>query len=109
MAQYIVKRSDTLAKIAKKTYDDASLSKKLAEFNGLQDENHLLVGQQLELPTKKDLIGKPAATPARQAAVTPAAPTAAGSTAAGRAAATPAASRAAATAAVTPATVGAAS
>jgi D-alanyl-D-alanine carboxypeptidase-like protein/LysM domain-containing protein len=60
-SQYIVKRGDTLSKIAKRTYNDASLAKKLADFNGMQDENHLLVGQHLELPSRKELTGNPTA------------------------------------------------
>lgn len=68
MAQvYVVKRGDTLRKIAKLQLGDAALHARIAEFNGLRDPDHIAVGQQLEIPGKKDLA-PPAPSPAPAAA-----------------------------------------
>ena len=63
MAQiYLVKRGDTLRKIAKARLDDAALSLRIAEFNGLRDPNRLAVDQRLEIPSRRDLTPPPART-----------------------------------------------
>ena len=64
MTEVIVKAGDTLSKIAKDAYGDASLAKKLADFNGLANPNDLLIGQHLELPSKDELLGNVAPAPA---------------------------------------------
>ena len=64
MAEVIVKAGDTLSKIAKDAYGDASLARKLADFNGLANPNDLLIGQHLELPSKDELLGNVGPVPA---------------------------------------------
>lgn len=51
---YIVKKGDTLGKIAKRELGDAGLFTLIAEFNGIRDPEKIFVGQRLEIPTKKD-------------------------------------------------------
>ena len=65
---YVVKRGDTLRKIARARLGDAALSLRIAEFNGLRDPNRLAVGQRLEIPSRRELA-PPAPTRALQ--VTP--------------------------------------
>ena len=66
MASYRVKAGDTLAKIAKRFYEDPNLAKELAHYNGMLNPDLLLVGQTLQVPSKKELIGpaQPPVTPA---------------------------------------------
>src|SRR5262249_18130667 len=65
MAEIIVKPGDTLARIAQNAYGDATLAKRLATFNGIQDANRIFVGQQIEIPSLQDLVGTtPAPAPA---------------------------------------------
>jgi LysM repeat protein len=61
-ASIIVKKGDTLSKIAKRVYGDGTLATALAHFNGIDDPNQLLAGQTLVLPSRRDLVGP--ATPA---------------------------------------------
>jgi LysM repeat protein len=64
---YVVKRGDTLAKIAKAELGDAKLFPKIAELNGLRDPSRIAVGQQLEIPSRRELappVPSPAATAA---------------------------------------------
>lgn len=61
---YIVKRGDTLRKIAKARLGDAGLYLRIAEFNGMRDPNRLAVGQRLEIPSRRNL-----APPALRAAL----------------------------------------
>lgn len=69
---YIVKQGDTLSKIAKRFYDDTTLAPKLGEFNGLRDPNLLMVGQQLEVPSRSELLGQaPAPAPPAGGLATP--------------------------------------
>ena len=61
MAQtYALKRGDTLVRLAKRFYDDATLATRLAEFNGIRDPNLVFVGQRIEVPSRKELTGGPA-------------------------------------------------
>jgi len=61
MAQrYVIQRGDTLGKIAKTFYEDASLYQKLASYNGLTDPNVVVVGQSIEIPARRELDGPPA-------------------------------------------------
>lgn len=57
---YVVVAGDTMKKIAKKIYNDSSLYKKLSEYNGISNPNMIIVGQALEIPSKKVLTGAPA-------------------------------------------------
>ena len=68
---YVVKRGDTLAKIAKAELGDAKLFPKIAELNGLRDPSRIAIGQQLEIPSRRELVPPvplPAATAAPAAA-----------------------------------------
>jgi hypothetical protein len=58
---YVVKRGDTLARIAKAQLGDAALFMRIAELNGMRDPNHLAPGQRLEIPLRRELA---APTPA---------------------------------------------
>lgn len=55
--QYFVQQGDNLGKIANKFYNDRSLYKKLAEYNGILNPNMIMVGQALEIPSKRELLG----------------------------------------------------
>ena len=54
---YIVNEGDTLGKIAKEYYNDHELYKKLAEYNGILNPDQIMVGQAIEIPSKRELIG----------------------------------------------------
>ena len=43
---YVVKRGDTLAKIARAQLGDAALFMRIAELNGMRDPNRLAPGQR---------------------------------------------------------------
>jgi LysM repeat protein len=58
---YVVKRGDTLARIAKAQLGDANLYLRIAELNGMRDPNHLAPGQRLEIPLPRELAAPPAA------------------------------------------------
>jgi LysM repeat protein len=55
--RYVVKRGDTLAKIARLLYGDAQWANKLAGYNGVLNPDLILVGQTLEIPSKRELQG----------------------------------------------------
>ncbi len=57
---YVVIAGDSMKKIAKKIYNDASLYKKLADYNGILNPDLIFVGQTLEIPAKRELAGAPA-------------------------------------------------
>lgn len=57
---YVVKKGDTLAKIAKAQLGDAKLYPQIAELNGLRNPGMISVGQQLEIPLRRDLAPPPA-------------------------------------------------
>jgi LysM repeat protein len=61
---YVVKRGDTLARIAKAQLGDAALYMRIAELNGMRDPNRLAPGQRLEIPLRRELAPPvpPAAT-----------------------------------------------
>lgn len=61
---YTVAKGDTLGKIARAQLGDAKLATMLADYNGLPDANQIFVGQQLLLPTTKDLQPTAAVAPA---------------------------------------------
>jgi hypothetical protein len=50
MATYIVKRGDTLGKIAKRLYGDASLFTRIVAANHIANPDRLRIGQVLEIP-----------------------------------------------------------
>jgi hypothetical protein len=52
---YIIKKGDTLTRIARAQLGDAKLAPVLADFNGLPDANQIFVGQRIELPSTRDL------------------------------------------------------
>lgn len=56
---HVVKRGDTLARIAKAELGDAKLFQRIADLNGMRDPNALVVGQRLEIPTKRELTPPP--------------------------------------------------
>ena len=60
---YVVKRGDTLRKIARARLGDAALYRRIAEYNGILDPNRIAVGQRPEIPSRRDLRA-PAAPPA---------------------------------------------
>lgn len=70
MASYRVKAGDTLAKIAKRFYEDPNLAKELAHYNGMLNPDLLLVGETLQVPTRKELLG-PVQSPEAPAGLQP--------------------------------------
>src|SRR5262245_5147673 len=72
---YVVQRRDTLRKIAKAFYGDPELHDELALYNGIRDSDLIVVGQNIEIPSRRELrIGMPApeAPPAAPALAPPA-------------------------------------
>jgi hypothetical protein len=55
--KYVVRKGDTLVKIAKLSYGDAKLANKLAGYNGILNPDLILVGQTLEIPSKREMEG----------------------------------------------------
>lgn len=55
---YLVKKGDTLRKIANEFYSDSGLYKKLADYNGIMNPQLIQIGQVIEVPSKKELLGK---------------------------------------------------
>jgi len=43
---YVIKRGDSLRKIAKKLYGDPSLAKRLADYNGILNPDLIIVGKE---------------------------------------------------------------
>jgi murein DD-endopeptidase MepM/ murein hydrolase activator NlpD len=64
---YVVKRGDTLRKIAKAQLGDGGLYLRLAEFNGLRDPDRIVVGQRIEIPSRRELAPPPRPAPPRPA------------------------------------------
>ncbi len=72
MAQrYALKRGETLARIAKQFYDDAGLAGRLAAYNGIRDPNLVFVGQMLDVPSRRELLGEVASPVAPGRLATP--------------------------------------
>jgi hypothetical protein len=59
MRTYTVKSGDTLGRIAKSFYGDASMYKPLAAYNGIINPNVIVVGHRLDIPSKTELLGGP--------------------------------------------------
>jgi len=55
---YVIQRGDSLRKIAKKLYGDPALAKKLADYNGILNPDLIIVGQNIETPSKSELLGE---------------------------------------------------
>ena len=53
---YVVKKGDTLARIAKAELGDAKLFQQIADLNGMRDPNALVVGQRLEITQADDRV-----------------------------------------------------
>lgn len=62
--RYVIRKNDTLAKIARRFYADAGLHRKLASYNGILDPDLILVGQTIEIPARRELEGGAVAGPA---------------------------------------------
>ena len=62
MRTYKIKKGDTMAKIAKRFFEDAQLGKKLAAYNGILNPDLILVGQTIQVPARRELEG-PAVEP----------------------------------------------
>ncbi len=71
---YLIKKGDTLSKIARAELGDAKLAAVLADFNGLPDPGQIFVGQQIQLPSTRDLLTASASGLARAPAAWPAPP-----------------------------------
>ena len=56
--RYIIQKGDSLRKIAKNFYGDPVLAKKLAEYNGILNPDLIIVGQNIEVPSKSELLGE---------------------------------------------------
>ena len=69
---YVVRKGDTLAKIAKAQLGDAKLWQQIADLNGLRDPGRIAVGQRLEIPTRRELEPPPPPPPLPAAAAAPA-------------------------------------
>lgn len=57
-----IARGDTLVKIARRYYDDAGLCDELARYNGILEPDRILIGQRVEIPSRRELT-KPLAEP----------------------------------------------
>jgi LysM repeat protein len=68
---YVVKKGDTLPKIARAQLGDAKLVRAVADFNGLPDAKQIMAGQQIWLPSAREMKPK---IVARARAPWPAAP-----------------------------------
>jgi len=55
---YIIKKGDTLSKIAREQLGDAKLVAALGDFNGLPDAKQIMVGQQIWLPSAREMTPK---------------------------------------------------
>ncbi|HWP92887.1 MAG TPA: LysM peptidoglycan-binding domain-containing protein [Thermodesulfobacteriota bacterium] len=50
---YVIQRGDSLRKISKNFYGDPLLFKKLADYNGILNPDLIIVGQNIEVPSKR--------------------------------------------------------
>jgi N-acetylmuramoyl-L-alanine amidase len=60
---YTVKAGDTLSKIAKEFYGDATKYPIIAEYNGLEDPSRIFIGQVLRIPSLTPPTPEPPAPP----------------------------------------------
>jgi LysM repeat protein len=56
---YVVRKGDTLARIARRELGDPNAWRALADYNGLPSPDQIAVGQQLWLPSRRDLSAPP--------------------------------------------------
>jgi len=68
---YIVRKGDTLAKIAEATLGDRKLAATLAGYNGFTDPKSIVVGQAIHIPGKAELKAPKAPPAGARAAITP--------------------------------------
>jgi len=71
--RYVIARGDTRGEIARRFYGDAAAVQLLSRYNGIRDPNLVAVGQTLEIPSRRELDGPPAAAPVPPPAPAPAA------------------------------------
>lgn len=57
--QYLVRKGDTLARIARRELGDAAAWSVLADYNGLPSPDQITVGQRLWLPSRRDIAPPP--------------------------------------------------
>ncbi len=57
---YVVRRGDTLRKIARARLGDGALYRRIADYNGIRDPNRIAVGQRIEIPSRRELRAPPA-------------------------------------------------
>ena len=62
-SRYVIQRGDTLSKLAKRFYGDASLYQKLSLYNGLTDPSVVVVGQTIDIPSRRELDGSSSQEP----------------------------------------------
>jgi hypothetical protein len=62
---YILKKGESLAKVAERTLGDRKLAGQLAGYNGLLDAKRVVAGQAIHIPTAREL--KPVRVAARAA------------------------------------------
>jgi murein DD-endopeptidase MepM/ murein hydrolase activator NlpD len=58
---YLVRKGDTLARIARRELGDAGAWRVIADFNGLPSPDQIAVGQLISLPSRRDLQPSPQA------------------------------------------------
>ena len=68
---YIVKKGDTLAKIAEVVLGDRKQAAVLADYNALADVKSIVIGQAIHIPGKAELKGPKAPPPGARAALMP--------------------------------------
>ena len=68
---YVVRKGDTLAKVAEATLGDRKLAKTLADYNAITDVKSIVVGQAIHIPGKAELKPRKARPAGARAAVGP--------------------------------------
>lgn len=58
MTRYVVQSGDTLRSIADEYYQDPRLSQRLADYNGIVNQNRIRVGYVLQIPSQRELLGE---------------------------------------------------
>lgn len=53
---HVVSSGNTLAQIAEQYYGDPQLYEALGRYNGIRDVNRIEVGQEIEIPSKRELL-----------------------------------------------------
>jgi hypothetical protein len=68
---HVIERRDSLSRIARRFYEDTSLTTKLAHYNGIRNPDLIQVGQRIEVPSRRELEGPPAGPPALEPSAAP--------------------------------------